>query len=175
MSEQPTDQAWTTGEHGETEGPAQPPSMPDLRVARIVEARPHPNADRLLLLIVDAGEPAHRQVVAGIVGKYLPEDLPGKHVVLVANLQPARIRGEMSLGMLLATENETAFGLLLAPDATPGTRVAPAGAAPPADQITIDSFKGHEIVAEADRVTFDGAAIETPRLVMDRGVTGKLR
>ncbi len=106
---------------------------------------------------------------------YLPEEIAGKHVVIVANLQPAKIRGEMSQGMVLATETETAFGLLLAPDAAPGTRVAPTSAPEPSDQITIDAFKRHDIVAEAGRVTFDGASIDTPRLVMDRGVTGKLR
>ena len=164
MSEQPIDQE-----------PAPPSTIPDLRVARVIEARAHPNADRLLLVTVDAGEPAHRQVVAGIAGKYLPEELAGKHVVIVANLQPAKIRGEMSQGMLLAAESEAGFGLLLAPDATPGTQVAPAGAPPPGDQISIEGFKHHDIVAEPGRVTLDGATIDTPRLVMDRGVTGKLR
>ena len=77
MSEQPSDQAWTTGEHGEVEEPPHPAPMPDLRVARVLEARAHPNADRLLVLSIDAGEPMPRQLVAGIAGKYAPEELAG--------------------------------------------------------------------------------------------------
>ena len=175
MSEQPSDQAWTTGDHGEVVEPPHPSAALDLRVARVLEGRMHPNADRLLLVLVDAGEPAPRQVVAGIVDKYLPDELDGKPVLIVANLQPAEIRGETSQGMLLAAENQTAVGFLLAPDAAPGTRVASAGAGEPADQITTVGFKSHEIVADADGITIDGARVTTPRLVVDREVTGKVR
>lgn len=175
MSETPSDQAWTTGEHGEVEERPHPLLGLDLRVARVLEARAHPNADRLLVLVIDAGEPAPRQLVAGIAGKYPPEELAGKHIVIVANLQPAKLRGEISQGMLLAAENEHALGLLLAPDAPPGTHVAAPGGGAPADQITIDDFKRHEIVADADGVAIDGARVESPRLTMDRGVKGRLK
>ena len=175
MTERPTDQAWTTGDHGEVEEPPHAPPPLDLRVARVVEARQHPNADRLLVLTIDAGEPAHRQLVAGLAGKYAPEELPGKHIVIVANLQPAKLRGEISQGMLLAAEDERGLGLLLAPDAPAGTHVAAPGAPAPADQITIDDFKRHELIADDAGVTIDGARVATPRLVMDRGVRGRLR
>ena len=73
----------------------------DLRTARIVEAEPHPDADRLLKLQVEvAGE--RRQLVAGIADWYAPDALVGKTIVIVANLKPARIRGVESQGMLLA-------------------------------------------------------------------------
>ena len=65
MSELPSDQAWTTGDHGEVVEPPRPSAALDLRVARVLEGRKHPNADRLLLVLVDAGEPAPRQLVAG--------------------------------------------------------------------------------------------------------------
>src|SRR5688500_4651247 len=120
MSETPQDQAWTTGDHGEVEEAPHPMLGLDLRVARVLEAKAHPNADRLLVLTIDLGEPAHRQLVAGIAGKYPPEELPGKHIVVVANLQPAKLRGEVSQGMLLAAEADGVLGLLLAPDAAPG-------------------------------------------------------
>jgi tRNA-binding protein len=174
MNENPSDQAWTTGEHGEVEEPPHPLLGLDLRVARVVEARPHPNADRLLVLQVDAGEPAHRQLVAGIAGKYAVDELPGKSIVIVANLQPAKLRGEISQGMLLAAEDERGLGLLLA-DAPPGTSVAAPGAPHPADQITIDDFKRHELVADDAGITIDGARVAAPRLTMDRGVRGRLR
>ena len=186
MSEQPSDQAWTTGEHGEVEeapphasrvGPA--PPAPDLRVARVLEARAHPNADRLLVLSIDAGEPMPRQLVAGIAGKYAIEELSGRHIVIVANLQPAKLRGEISQGMLLAAPveggEEGAIGLLLAPDAAPGTHVTAPGLPAPADQITIDDFKRHELSVDERGMTIDGARVESPRLVPDRGARGKLR
>ena len=173
--ERPSDQAWTTGEHGEVEEAPHPLPGLDLRVARVVEARQHPNADRLLVLRIDAGEPAERQLVAGVAGKYPPEELAGKHIVIVANLQPAKLRGEISQGMLLAAEDEKGLGLLLAPDAPAGTHVAAPSGPAPADQITIDDFKRHELVADDDGVTIDGARVQSPRLVMDRGVRGRLR
>jgi methionine--tRNA ligase beta chain len=179
MSESPTDEAWTTGEHGEVEEAPHPAPAPDLRVARVIEARAHPNADRLLVLAIDAGEPAPRQLVAGIAGKYALEELGGLHVVIVANLQPAKLRGEISQGMLLAAPieggPEGAIGLLLAPDAAPGTRVAGPGLAEPADQITIDDFKRHELVADEHGMTIDGVRVVQPRLVADRGARGRLR
>ena len=77
----------------------------DLRVAKIVEAEPHPNADRLLRLQLDDGSGTPRQICAGIRGHYDPQDLVGKSIVIVANLAPRKIRGEESRGMLMAASN----------------------------------------------------------------------
>ena len=74
----------------------------DLRIARITQAEPHPNADRLLKLQLDDGSGEPRQICAGIKGHYEPADLVGKQIVIVANLAPRKIRGEESRGMLLA-------------------------------------------------------------------------
>lgn len=75
----------------------------DLRVGTIVQAEPHPNADRLLKLQVDLGEGQPRQVCAGIK-QYYPDlaALVGQQIVVVANLAPRTIRGEVSNGMLMA-------------------------------------------------------------------------
>jgi methionine--tRNA ligase beta chain len=73
----------------------------ELRVAKVLEARPHPNADKLLLLQVDLGD-QQKQIVAGIRLHYAPEQLVGKLIVIVNNLEPAMLRGESSNGMLLA-------------------------------------------------------------------------
>src|SRR5271167_4184104 len=73
----------------------------ELRVAKVLEVRPHPNADRLLLLQVDVGD-HQKQIVAGIRHHYEPEQLVGKLIVIVNNLEPAMLRGEASNGMLLA-------------------------------------------------------------------------
>lgn len=146
----------------------------DLRVARVVEAAAHPNADRLLVVQIDLGS-ERRQVVAGIVGHYEPESLTDLRIVVVANLEPARLRGEESQGMLLAAENEEALGLLLAPDASPGTRLSVDPSAHPAESITIDEFREHEILAGPQGVTVDGDPLLGAELHMDRGIFGRLQ
>ena len=77
----------------------------DLRVAKVIKAEDHPNADRLLKLQVDDGSGEPRQICAGVKAYYKPEDLVGKHIVIVANLAPRKIRGEESRGMLLAASD----------------------------------------------------------------------
>ncbi len=74
----------------------------DLRVATIRACEPHPNADRLLKIQLDDGSEDGRQVCAGIKEWYGAETLVGKQVVIVANLEPRKIRGEISSGMILA-------------------------------------------------------------------------
>ncbi len=74
----------------------------DLRVATVTAAEVHPNADRLLLIQLDDGTGSPRQVCAGIKAWYEPESLVGRQVVIVANLAPRKLRGEMSEGMILA-------------------------------------------------------------------------
>lgn len=72
----------------------------DLRVGRIIKAEAVPKAKKLLRLEVDLGQ--MRTVVAGIAGSYSPESLVGKQVIVIANLQPAKLMGILSQGMLLA-------------------------------------------------------------------------
>lgn len=76
-------------------------SKVDLRVVEILAAEPVPKTDKLMKIQVSLGD-EERTVVSGIAKFYKPEDLIGKHVVLVANLKPAKLRGVMSHGMLLA-------------------------------------------------------------------------
>jgi len=77
----------------------------DLRVATIRSAEPHPNADKLLKIQLDDGTETGRQVCAGIKEWYEPQALVGKQVVIVANLEPRKIRGELSEGMILAASD----------------------------------------------------------------------
>ncbi len=96
----------------------------DLRVGTIVAAERVPGATRILKLTIDIGE---RQITtaSGIAGYYQPEDLPGRKVVVVANLQPATIRGIESQGMILAASQEGGKVVLVAPaeDVPNGTKV----------------------------------------------------
>ena len=77
----------------------------DLRVGTIVAAERVPKADKLLKLAIDIGEPQPRTVVSGIAMHYAPEQLPGQQVVLVANLEPRKMRGVESQGMVLMAED----------------------------------------------------------------------
>ena len=83
----------------------------DLRTAEILEAERIDGADKLLRLQVDVGG-EKRQIVAGIAKHYAPEDLPGRTIVIVANLEPASIRGVASDGMLLAAIHGKALCLV---------------------------------------------------------------
>jgi methionyl-tRNA synthetase len=74
----------------------------ELRVGKVETAERVAGASKLLKLSVDLGEPEKRTIVAGIAQAYAPEDLLGKFIVIVANLEPAVIRGIRSEGMLLA-------------------------------------------------------------------------
>ncbi len=102
----------TAAETSTVQNPAFKPQIPyddfaklDLRVATIKFAEAHPNADRLLKVQVDDGSPEGRQVCAGIRQWYDPQSLIGKQVIIVANLEPRKIRGEISQGMILAASD----------------------------------------------------------------------
>jgi methionyl-tRNA synthetase len=105
--------------------PLVPPAVPslvsydtfarlELRVANVLEAREHPNANKLLLLKIKVGD-VEKQIVAGIRGHYEPSTLVGRQIVVVNNLEPAMIRGEESNGMLLAASDDQGV-VLLRPD-----------------------------------------------------------
>lgn len=83
----------------------------EIVTAKVLEASEHPNADRLYVLKVDLGAET-RQVVAGIRQFYPKEELIGKTVVFLKNLQPAVIRGIESNGMVLATKDDVTLALL---------------------------------------------------------------
>jgi methionyl-tRNA synthetase len=77
-----------------------------LKVAKVLTAERVPKADKLLRMTIDAGEAQPRDLVAGIAQHYTPEEMVGKSIIIVANLQPAKIRGVVSNGMLLAAESD---------------------------------------------------------------------
>jgi methionyl-tRNA synthetase len=101
----------------------------DLRVATVVSAEHHPNADKLLKIRLDDGTEGGRQVCAGIRAWYEPQDLVGRQVVIVANLEPRNLRGEPSEGMILCAsrgdprEPEDVVLLILDRAVPPGSAV----------------------------------------------------
>lgn len=91
------------------------PATMDLRVAKIVEVKDHPDASSLYVLQVDANEGVPRTVCSGLKKSYTAEALQGRSVILFANLKPAPLRGIMSSGMLLAGDGENEKAVLIAP------------------------------------------------------------
>lgn len=98
-------------------------------MVKIVSVERIEGSDKLLKLRVDAGvelatdAEGTRQIIAGIGKKYAPEDLIGREIVIVANLEPRSLMGHESQGMLLAVDNESGPVLLIpSEDVPPGSR-----------------------------------------------------
>jgi len=83
----------------------------ELKVAQIKDVQDHPDADRLYVLTLDVGDKT-KQVVAGIKRSYAKEELLGKQVVVVDNLDPAMLRGVESQGMILAASDDEGICIL---------------------------------------------------------------
>lgn len=99
----------------------------ELRVATVLECKPHSNADKLLVLQVELAGGEKRQLCAGLKAFYQPEQLVGKQIIVVANLAPRQMRGEISNGMLLAaTDPATGKVIIVSPSepVSPGSKVS---------------------------------------------------
>ncbi len=126
----------------------------DLRVADIVDIKPHPHADKLYLIQVDIGG-ERRQLVAGLRPYYTEDELKQRQLVVVCNLKPAKLRGEISQGMLLAADDGKGTVAVL----TPESRV-PSGAkikgCSGREQIDINTFLQLDLrIAEVKEDTAD--------------------
>ena len=96
----------------------------ELKIAKILKAEKIEGSEKLIKLQLDLNEGEPRQILAGIAKSYEPEDLVGKELVIVANLEPKEIFGMESRGMLLAADDD-GKPVLLKPDkeVSPGTKV----------------------------------------------------
>ncbi len=77
----------------------------ELKVGKVVAVEPHPNADKLMIIRADVGEDRPRTLVAGLEDYYGRDELDGKLIVVLTNLEPAQLRGVKSEGMLLAAQD----------------------------------------------------------------------
>src|SRR5215207_8058519 len=109
----------------------------DLRVATVIECKPHANADKLLVLQIELASGERRQICAGLRQHYQPEDLVGKQIVVVANLAPRQMRGEISQGMLLAATDPATGRVIVV---QPGDAVAPGSKV----SCSSETFRSHE-------------------------------
>ena len=88
----------------------------DLRIGKILNVEDHPKADKLYVLTVDLAEDKPRTIVAGIKNHYKKEELIGKKAIFVANLEPVKLRGIESNGMVLAASNDKEGVIILQPE-----------------------------------------------------------
>ena len=156
-------------------GPASEADRLDVRVARILDVQDHPNADKLYVMEVDLGD-ERRQIVAGIRANYSKEQLRGRTIAFLANLQPARLRGIESNGMLLAGEDEREVGIVLPPEeAGVGVQILGTKGAP---RISFEDFSRLRLqVGDGGRVFFLGTGanripleVGTAPLRVDKGI-----
>ncbi len=152
----------------------------DLRVGEIVAVKKHPNAEKLFIETITFGSGEESQIVSGLVGYYKPEELVGKHIIVVRNLKPAKLRGEWSYGMLLAAEDDKGtVALILAPDAKPGSQVLPKEETKePKKQISIDDFFRLHFLLQKGEIFLEGSEllVDESKLVADKGLmNGKIR
>jgi methionyl-tRNA synthetase len=153
----------------------------ELRVAKITKVEQHPEADKLYIETLDDGSGEDRTIVSGLVPYYSVEQLTGKHIILVANLKAAKLRGVKSHGMLLAASrkdgDEEVVSVIEAPWAQPGTRILVEDPSETTDrgeggettQIDIDTFfdiplkaEGGLVMVGTKNLIADGRVLESP-------------
>ncbi len=131
-----------------------------LRVAKVEDVQPHPNADKLYVLKISLGT-EQRTLCAGL-RNYIPADqLKGKHIIVVANLKPANLRGVESQGMMLAAQVGDKVVPLEAPKSAPGSDVYVDGIPCDHDQITIDDFAKVKITTKNGKAVYNGKPLKT--------------
>ncbi len=148
----------------------------DLRVAKILEVKPHPKADKLLILKIDLGD-EKRQIVAGIRKAYTEKGLTGKNIVVVYNLKPAKLRGVESNGMLLAASNKNDIGVLTV-DGNPGEMVRPEGVKfDGTEEIDINLFSSISIYGKGGYAFYDDKPLlcGDKKVKIDKNIEGKIK
>ncbi len=98
----------------------------ELKVGKILEAEPVEGSEKLVRLTVDVGEEETRNIFAGIIKWYAPVDLIGKNIIVVANLEPRKMMGSESQGMLLAADSkDSEHPIILTPEqpVEPGAKI----------------------------------------------------
>ncbi len=131
-----------------------------LRVAQVEDVQPHPNADKLYVLKINLGT-EKRQLVAGIRAHYQPEQLQGKHIIVLVNLKPANLRGVESQGMLLAAQVGNDVKVLEAPKSALGSDVFIEGIPCEHDTITIDDFAKVKLTTRGGKVVYKDQVLKT--------------
>jgi methionyl-tRNA synthetase len=147
----------------EKEESEEPFAKLNLKVAKVISVSKHEKADKLLLINIDLGT-EKRQLVAGLKPFYDdPQELVGKHIICVTNLEHANLRGEMSQGMLLAAETKDAKTVMVveAPKSNPGTQVFVEGIKIGTETIKFDDFMKTGIYVDSHMIMYDKKQLQT--------------
>ena len=134
----------------------------DLRVAKVLDVKDHPNADTLYMLHIDLGKLGKRVIVAGMKPHYTKDEIKDKKIIIVTNLKPATIRGIKSNGMLLAAEDTKGVCSLLDPgDSIPGSEIKIKGISKePATVLEFEDFKKVKMVIDDNqKATYNGKVL----------------
>jgi methionyl-tRNA synthetase len=143
-----------------------PFSKLDLRVAKVLDVKDHPNADTLYVLHIDLGQLGKRVIVAGMKPHYPKEEIKGKNIVVVLNLKPATIRGIKSNGMLLAATDSKGVCSLLDPgNSIPGSEVLIKGISKQAvAELEFEDFKKvNMIIDENQKAIYNGKIMQVEK------------
>lgn len=138
----------------------------DLRVAKVLAVKDHPNADSLYMLHIDLGKMGKRVIVAGIKKDYSIEELKDRNIVVVANLKPANLRGITSNGMLLAASDDSGIVSLLNPgNASPGSDVKIEGIQKnPEKVLEFEDFKKIKMtIDENQKAVYEGKKLRSEK------------
>ena len=149
-----------------------------LKVGKITTISEHPNAEKLYIETIDVGEAQPRQIISGLKDHYSADALEGKQVIVVTNLQPAKLRGERSEGMILAVEDEHKTVGLLSTDAPVGsTLFTEQQWMDNAEQITIKEFAEVTLAYGDEGATIDGERlfVDGGTLFVDKDIQGTIR
>lgn len=137
----------------------------NLKVAKILEVKDHPNADKLYILDIDLGS-EKRQLVAGIKQYYPPQELKNKKIIVVTNLKYAKLRGVESQGMLLAGDDGSGCGLLTVEKSNPGDTVYFDGFENSSNELSFDDFLKMNMTVQSERVYFNGREMKTDKEII---------
>lgn len=147
-------------------GEEDPFSKLDLRVAKVIGVKDHPNADTLYMLHLDLGSLGKRVIIAGMKPHYSKEEITGKKIIIVSNLKPANIRGLKSNGMLLAAEDRKGTCSLLDPgEANPGSEVKIEGVfKKPENTLEFEDFKKVNMkIGEEQKAEYNGKILKVDK------------
>jgi len=137
----------------------------NLKVAKILNVKEHPNADKLYVLDIDIGN-EKRQLVAGVRSHYSIDELKDKKIIAIANLKYAKLRGVESQGMLLAGDDGEHIGLLTAAESNPGDKVYFEGYENSSKELSYDEFAKLKMEIKNSRVYFEGKELKTGKEIV---------
>jgi len=133
----------------------------DFRIAKVESVKGHPEAEKLYVIKIDIGG-EKKTICAGLKGHLKPEEIEGKKIVVVCNLKPAKLRGVVSEGMLLAAEKNGKVRLLEAEKSEPG-ETAFFAEPMPEKQATIEEFSRIKLAVKERKIFYQGQVLKTEK------------